>query len=147
MRLCLRLNSFYFERFEIISNILFCGLKILDPIKWWSQLFRSLYHHQNLTVLVCDGTVPGDESNLNTFSLDSFLPSNRDEFYRYEGSLTTPKCQETVVWTVFTNPIQISQKQVTIENSWYCFKFFCWSTKMSKFCVSHQENLRHWQFY
>ena len=71
-------------------------------------------------MLVCDGTVSDDDSNLDTFSLDSFLPSNRDEFYRYEGSLTTPKCQETVVWTVFTNPIQISQKQVTEENPSPC---------------------------
>ena len=67
-------------------------------------------------MLVCDGTVAGDDTNLGAFPLNSFLPDNTDEFYRYEGSLTTPQCQETVIWTIFTNTIQISEKQVTDTN-------------------------------
>ena len=73
-------------------------------------------HRRNLTVLVCDGTVAGDDTNLGAFPLNSFLPDHTDEFYRYEGSLTTPQCQETVIWTIFTNTIQISEKQVTDTN-------------------------------
>jgi carbonic anhydrase len=26
--------------------------------------------------------------------------------------LTTPNCDETVIWTVFDNPVKISEKQV-----------------------------------
>jgi len=33
-------------------------------------------------------------------------------YYRYFGGLTTPGCQEIVVWTVFTKPIGISADQV-----------------------------------
>ena len=39
------------------------------------------------------------------------LPPSLD-FWRYEGSLTTPPLLESVIWTVFKKPIQISQEQV-----------------------------------
>ena len=39
------------------------------------------------------------------------LPPSLD-FWRYEGSLTTPPLLESVIWTVFKEPIQISQEQV-----------------------------------
>ena len=35
-----------------------------------------------------------------------------DRYYRYKGSLTTPGCHESVTWTVFEKPIDISQAQV-----------------------------------
>jgi carbonic anhydrase len=39
------------------------------------------------------------------------LPAKR-EFWRYQGSLTTPPCSEGVLWTVFRDPIQMSPAQV-----------------------------------
>ncbi|XP_077996359.1 carbonic anhydrase 14-like [Glandiceps talaboti] len=48
----------------------------------------------------------------SVFSILSMLPSDREAFYRYKGSLTTPGCDESVVWTVIKNTIQISEAQI-----------------------------------
>lgn len=42
-----------------------------------------------------------------------FLPSDTTKYYRYNGSLTTPGCFESVIWTVFDEPLYISQRQMS----------------------------------
>lgn len=44
---------------------------------------------------------------------NGFLPAGRD-FLRYEGSLTTPPCSETVDWVVLSDPITVSQAQIDV---------------------------------
>ncbi|KAK3775480.1 hypothetical protein RRG08_027235 [Elysia crispata] len=51
------------------------------------------------------------------FSLDSILPPSFTNFYRYDGSLTTPGCFESVVWTVFRETIPISSSQLSLLRS------------------------------
>jgi carbonic anhydrase len=41
----------------------------------------------------------------------AILPTNR-EYYRYNGSLTTPPCSEGVRWLVMKHPISASKKQI-----------------------------------
>lgn len=56
----------------------------------------------------------GHDSDLSgSLSLKNLLPVSTSKFYRYSGSLTTPGCNEIVVWTVFDEPVSMSENQVT----------------------------------
>ena len=61
--------------------------------------------------------VPTDfESSITVddFVYEDLLPSNQD-YYQYEGSLTTPLCNETVQWFVLQNTID------TPKTAWICW--------------------------
>ncbi|KAG8440205.1 hypothetical protein GDO86_006119 [Hymenochirus boettgeri] len=45
------------------------------------------------------------------FNVQELFPKRLDEYFRYEGSLTTPPCNPSVLWTVFRNPVLISEAQ------------------------------------
>lgn len=58
----------------------------------------------------------GDASIIRTpFAPNDLLPTNRDGYYRYEGSLTTPSCDEAVIWTVLTESVPFAMSQVRIQ--------------------------------
>jgi carbonic anhydrase len=40
-----------------------------------------------------------------------FLPAQRS-YFRYEGSLTTPPCSETVEWLLLTQPIPVAEADI-----------------------------------
>lgn len=64
-----------------------------------------------------DVKTKGAMTALTSFSIDSMLPfagGNSDRFFRYSGSLTTPPCYESVVWTIFENTIPISEQQIAM---------------------------------
>ncbi|XP_071950497.1 putative carbonic anhydrase 3 [Antedon mediterranea] len=50
----------------------------------------------------------------STIILSHLLPDSTDHFYRYDGSLTTPSCNEAVIWTVFEKSIVLSSEQMEI---------------------------------
>merc|ERR1712152_134550 len=47
-------------------------------------------------------------------SLDTLLPRNRRSYYKYEGSLTTPPCSETVSWFLFYDQPTVSEAQMQL---------------------------------
>uniref|UniRef100_A0A673NIT1 Carbonic anhydrase n=1 Tax=Sinocyclocheilus rhinocerous TaxID=307959 RepID=A0A673NIT1_9TELE len=53
------------------------------------------------------------------FNIRALLPAHLDEYYRYDGSLTTPPCYPSVLWTVFRRPVTISRKQVFHKNRYF----------------------------
>ncbi len=48
-----------------------------------------------------------------TINALQLLPENSRQYYRYQGSLTTPPCSEIVTWLVFKQPVSISKSQLT----------------------------------
>lgn len=58
--------------------------------------------------------IPGKDSTsyAEDIELDDFFPKRTDLFYRYYGSLTTPGCDEKVVWTVFSEIVSIPDNEV-----------------------------------
>ncbi|CAH1802318.1 unnamed protein product [Owenia fusiformis] len=65
------------------------------------------------TVLNATG-ISQAEGSVPSFSLESIIPSisSLDDYFRYSGSLTTPTCDESVIWTVFESTIPISNTQM-----------------------------------
>ena len=73
-------------------------------LKWFSQfIFRYT----------------GERVSFPAFPLMNLLPTDKTKYFRYPGSLTTPPCSEAVTWTVFKDPIEISQAQVKFKKYHY----------------------------
>ncbi|NXL90270.1 CAH6 anhydrase, partial [Alectura lathami] len=60
----------------------------------------------------------GQSTKLASLDVQAMLPETLSRFYRYQGSLTTPPCSESVTWTVFDSPIVLSHAQISLlENT------------------------------
>lgn len=54
---------------------------------------------------------PNDQNPLGPLNLDP-LVTDIGDVLRYQGSLTTPPCSETVTWTILTDPLTVSDAAV-----------------------------------
>ncbi|XP_077594975.1 carbonic anhydrase 4-like [Stigmatopora nigra] len=65
---------------------------------------------RKLTSYLKNITLQGQNATITEpISLNELLVGvDRTQYYRYLGSLTTPSCNEAVVWTVFKDPIEVS---------------------------------------
>ena len=55
----------------------------------------------------------GIQTNVqDSFNAASLLPANTEQFYRYQGSLTTPPCSEAVNWIVMKEAVPVAPIQV-----------------------------------
>jgi len=63
-----------------------------------------------------------DDQDLNKngdFALGDVVGGcDMDAFYRYQGSLTTPGCNEVVRWTVFQDTMKINRRFVRDKNKY-----------------------------
>ncbi|ESO91598.1 hypothetical protein LOTGIDRAFT_84742, partial [Lottia gigantea] len=56
--------------------------------------------------------VSGTSAPLPTINVRQLLPVNAGNYFRYYGSLTTPPCYQSVLWTIFEQRQTISPNQV-----------------------------------
>ena len=70
--------------------------------------FRHLEHFDDVI------NPDADKSSVLPYPIPmmDLLPDTTGSFFRYNGSLTTPGCNDDVIWTVFDTPIAISERQV-----------------------------------
>uniref|UniRef100_A0A8C6QYM9 carbonic anhydrase n=1 Tax=Nannospalax galili TaxID=1026970 RepID=A0A8C6QYM9_NANGA len=52
------------------------------------------------------------KTSVPPFNVRDLLPQQLEQFFRYNGSLTTPPCYQSVLWTVFNRRAQISMGQL-----------------------------------
>ncbi|XP_054244029.1 carbonic anhydrase 12 [Indicator indicator] len=90
-------------------------LAVLLEIGPFNPSYEKIFRHfRNVKYKDQTAQVPG-------FNIRELLPDRLDEYYRYEGSLTTPPCYPSVLWTVFRYPVKISQEQLlALETAMYC---------------------------
>lgn len=56
---------------------------------------------------------PGESNDIKgPFSPIQLLPNDRSSYFRYEGSLTTPSCDEAVIWTVLDHTVPFAIAQI-----------------------------------
>lgn len=60
------------------------------------------------------------------FSLYALISDALGPYYRYSGSLTTPHCQESAVWTVYERTLFISSSQVINQQSRTASLVYAW---------------------
>ncbi|PWA16727.1 hypothetical protein CCH79_00017452, partial [Gambusia affinis] len=57
----------------------------------------------------------GSSVKVDNITIDDLIGNvDRTKFYRYMGSLTTPYCDEVVVWTLFHEPIKVHKDLVSL---------------------------------
>ena len=77
----------------------------------------ALLHLENFDLII---NPDKKQTTFFPYSIPLFnvLPEVTRSFFRYNGSLTTPGCDEDVIWTIFDTPIAISERQVSVKE--YC---------------------------
>lgn len=85
------------------------GLAVLG---FFFEIGRSNPHFQEIIDHFGQIQFKDREVDLQSIPLVELMPAKLSTFYRYEGSLTTPPCYESVIWTIFNETIEIAEEQL-----------------------------------
>ena len=73
---------------------------------------RNNTHLQPLIEKIPDILSMNGKVEVPGFFVANLLPGSLRSYFRYQGSLTTPTCDEVVVWTLFQQKNYVSEYQV-----------------------------------
>ena len=70
--------------------------------------------YRYITKVVCHFSIahPVEPVYIANFSVAAIIGEDLGPFYRYTGSLTTPTCDESVLWNLYQTPLNMSPTQV-----------------------------------
>ncbi|XP_018006588.1 putative carbonic anhydrase 5, partial [Hyalella azteca] len=88
------------------------GLAVLAAMFTLSPNDNPALDHVLDTINVINHTPNHMAQVFHPYALASLLPDDVRRFYRYDGSLTTPVCNEAAIWTVFAQPLHVSKAQL-----------------------------------
>ncbi|XP_042298194.1 carbonic anhydrase 4 [Sceloporus undulatus] len=100
------------EKYATLSDALAeNGVAVLG---FFIQVGKHNEHYAPLISELREIPFKGSEKPMQPLRLDSLLPKTDDlaSFYRYTGSLTTPGCNQNVIWTLFEKPIDLQLEQI-----------------------------------
>lgn len=101
--------------------------KLNDQVSWKCWSIFEFIHFNYLDVgpaKIKRGLLqPGQERSMPALSLKLLLPPT-DYYITYEGSATTPACQETSTWILFNRPLYITEQQVCLHRFDLIDQFF-----------------------
>ncbi|KAJ8287321.1 hypothetical protein GJAV_G00050210 [Gymnothorax javanicus] len=69
-------------------------------------------NYENILSSLRDVSREESDTEIPGFNVRNLLPNSLDRFYRYQGSLTTPPCYQSVNWTIFNDSISVSRRQL-----------------------------------
>uniref|UniRef100_A0A8D0DQG8 Carbonic anhydrase n=1 Tax=Salvator merianae TaxID=96440 RepID=A0A8D0DQG8_SALMN len=72
-----------------------------------NEAYEDILEHLN------DIPEEGGSTSVEGFDIAKLLPESLDRYFRYNGSLTTPPCYQTVNWTVFNETVLLSPEQIS----------------------------------
>lgn len=86
-----------FAVLTVLFDLSYGGSPVLPSIVWALQRVRN----------------DGDVTTLDTrLTLEALLPNDRHLYFTYQGSLTTPPCDEAVIWIIFQQRMPVAPWQV-----------------------------------
>lgn len=85
------------------------GLAVLG---FFFEVGRFNQHFEEIITHFKDIQYKNKMVEIDSIPLVELMPASLSKFYRYEGSLTTPPCYESVIWTMFNQTIEIAEEQL-----------------------------------
>ncbi|XP_034049376.1 uncharacterized protein LOC117530597 [Thalassophryne amazonica] len=97
---------------------------------------------KNLSSYLASISLKGQSATIqHEISLNDLLSGvDLTQYYRYLGSLTTPDCNEAVIWTVFKEPIKVSRNLINIFSTLHIN-----TTNSSALMIDVYRRIQPWQ--